>query len=106
MKAMRTVAALLAATCLLLLLPTAAQARHRTHVVIHKQPPAVAQQPAGVVFAAIPVVSMFYDLARRVDCRGDVLGMGGAGFDAEPTTGNFLIPATRRGVCPAPAPVY
>lgn len=86
------------------LLPISAQARK--HVTIHKAPPHVSTQPVlQVPVAFIPPLAIFYDLARRTDCRGDVLGMGGAGFDAEPKTGNFLIPAAYRSECnPAAAP--
>jgi hypothetical protein len=80
---------------LLLLSATPAFAK-RQHVTIHKQPPAPAQQPAGVALAAIPVIGMFYDLGRRTSCDGDTLGIGGAGFDPEPKTGNFLVPAVYR----------
>jgi hypothetical protein len=81
---------------LLLLLITPALAK-RHHVTIHKQAPS--QQPAQVTIAAIPVIGIFYDMARRTDCRGDVLGAGGAGFDPEPKTGNYLIPAVYRSQC-------
>jgi hypothetical protein len=80
--------------------PTYALARHH-RVYIHKQPPVAAQQPATVPLVVIPPLAVFYDLARRTDCRGDVLGAGGAGFDAEPKTGNFLIPAIYRSECSA-----
>lgn len=88
-----------------LLLPASDAMARRHHVVIHKAPPAPSQQPAGVSIAAIPVVGMFYDLARRTDCRGDVLGAGGPGFDSPitPATGNVMIPATQRSKC-APQP--
>jgi hypothetical protein len=79
-------------------------ARARTKVRIYKEAPSQqpSQQPAlQVPVAVIPPLAVFYDLARRVDCRGDVLGMGGAGFDAEPKTGNFLIPAIYRKECQA-----
>lgn len=98
--------------CLLLtaivLLPADAFARHRMHVVIHKRPPHVATQPVAVPVAVIPVLGMFYDLARRTGCEGDVLGLGGPGFDrpVTPRDGNVMIPAQQRGGCPAPAPVY
>ena len=93
---------ILAALIVLALTAMPALAKPR-HVTIHKMPPAPAQQPAGVALAVIPVVGMFYDLARRTNCEGDTLGMGGAGFDQEPKTGNFLIPAVYRREC-APRP--
>lgn len=49
--------------------------------------------------AYIPFVGVAYDVARRVDCRGDVLGAGGPGFQPKPTVGNFLIPRVKRGAC-------
>jgi hypothetical protein len=90
---------LFAISALMLLPASDAQARHRTHVTIHKDVPA--QQPSSAPIAAIPVIGIFYDIARRTDCRGDVLGVGGAGFDPEPKTGNFLIPAVYRSQCAA-----
>jgi hypothetical protein len=95
---MKTVLCALAAIVVLLAAITAADAK-RHHVVIHKRAPS--QQPANVTIAAIPVVGMFYDLARRTDCRGDVLGAGGPGFDSPitPATGNVMIPATQRSKC-------
>jgi hypothetical protein len=84
----------------LMLLPTS-DAQARKHVYIHKRPPVAVQQPSSAPIAAIPVIGIFYDIARRTDCRGDVLGVGGAGFDAEPKTGNFLIPAVYRSQCAA-----
>lgn len=94
---MRNLACLLLVA--LLVLPASALARQR--VVIHKAPPVVATQPAALPVAIIPPLALFYDLARRTDCRGDVLGMGGAGFEAQPQTGNFLIPAIYRSECQA-----
>jgi hypothetical protein len=89
----------------LALLTGTAEAK-RTHVRIHKQPPVAATQPVAVPLAVIPVVGVIYDIARRTDCRGDVLGAGGAGFDPQPKTGNFLIPATQRSVCAAAPKSY
>jgi hypothetical protein len=82
------------------LIPSHTLARHRTHVVIHKRPPAVATQPAAVPVALIPPLAILYDLARRTSCDGDVLGMGGPGFDSNPV-GNYLTPAIHRSACAA-----
>jgi len=87
------------ALAIIAVLPGVADAKKRTHVTVHKEAPA--QQPAGVAVAAIPVIGMFYDLARRTDCRGDVLGAGGPGFDSPitPATGNVMTTAYMRGEC-------
>jgi hypothetical protein len=84
-------------------LPGVADAKKRTHVTVHKEAPA--QQPAGVAVAAIPVIGMFYDLARRTDCRGDVLGAGGPGFDSNPV-GNYMTPAIYRSKCAVAPKAY
>jgi hypothetical protein len=77
----------------------------RKHVVIHKSPPHASRQSV-IPLAAVPPLLIFYDLQRRTSCEGDVLGLGGAGFDASgPQTGNFLIPAVYRNECtPVVAP--
>jgi hypothetical protein len=95
---------LLCLSVIMLLCSTAADARHRTHVVIHKEAPS--QTPVSVAVAAIPVFGMFYDLARRTNCDGDVLGLGGPGFDSAitPVTGNVMTTAYMRGECPGVAP--
>ena len=82
---------------LTLTLPSIVDARQRTRVVVQKPYPTT-QPVAPIIYAVIPL-GILYDMQRRTDCRGDVLGMGGAGFDAKPTTGNFLIPASQRSVC-------
>ena len=75
---------------------------YRRHVYIHKRPPHVSTQPivsAPLMF--VPPIAIFYDLERRTSCQGDYLGLGGAGFDAQPQTGNFLVPAIYRSACQA-----
>lgn len=88
---------------------------HRTHVVIHKRPVCNTPgcdggrpvQPIVIPVAAIPPLAIFYDLARRTDCRGDVLGLGGPGFSSPitPATGNVMTTAYMRGEC-TPTPRY
>ena len=83
----------------LLMLPTSALARK--HVTIHKAPPHASTQPVlQVPVAFIPPLAIFYDLARRTDCRGDVLGLGGPSFTS-PANGNVLTPAIYRSQCAA-----
>jgi hypothetical protein len=86
-----------------LLLPASDAFAKRKHVTIHKQPPAPSQQPAQVPVAVIPPLAMFYDLARRTNCQGDVLGLGGPGFSSPitPATGNVMTTAYMRGECSA-----
>lgn len=90
--------ALVVAVCL----GSNANAKHR-HVYIHKQPPAASQQPAQVPIAVIPPLAMVYDLARRTNCQGDVVGLGGPGFTSPitPATGNVMTTAYMRGECNA-----
>ena len=89
--------AVLAALC------SVADAKKRTHVTVVKPSPPVVAQPVGMTVAAIPVVGMFYDLARRTNCQGDVLGVGGPGFSSPitPATGNVMTTAPMRGECGA-----
>lgn len=73
----------------------------RKHVTIHKAPPHVSTQPVlQIPVAFIPPLAIFYDLARRTDCRGDVLGLGGPGFTS-PAHDNVLTPAIYRSQCAA-----
>jgi hypothetical protein len=80
-----------------------ASARRRAHVVVVKPYYRPAHPIVTVPVAVIPPLALFYDLARRTDCRGDVLGMGGPGFDSPitPATGNVMIPAVNRAECQA-----
>ena len=76
----------------------------RKHVRIHKPSP-VCTTPGcdqwskgNVPLAAVPVIGVAFDLARRTSCDPRVavpLGKGDPGFDLVdgPKTGNFLIPA-------------
>ena len=99
---------------IVLLLPSGeAFARHRTHVVIHKHyavgsthPVARPIQPIGFVAFVVPPLGMFYDLSRRTNCEGDVLGLGGPGFSSPltPATGNVMTTAYMRGECPSVGP--
>ena len=79
-------------------------AARRTHVVIHKRPPHVSTQPVAVPVVLIPPLGMFYDLARRTNCEGDVLGLGGPGFSEPMPVGNVMTTAYMRGECPTVAP--
>ncbi len=83
----------------LLMLPASALAK-RHHVVIVKPSP----QPVRVApLAVIPPLALFYDLTRRTNCQGDVLGLGGPGFTSAitPATGNVMTTAYMRGECNA-----
>lgn len=83
----------------LLMIPAEASAK-RKHVVIVKPSP----QPVRVApLAVIPPLALFYDLARRTNCQGDVLGLGGPGFSSPitPATGNVMTTAYMRGECNA-----
>lgn len=87
----------------LLMLPTsAALAKKQPHVVVNK--PVRTEQ---VPLAVIPVLAVFFDMARRTTCDPNVAvstGVGDPGFDPKgPSTGNFLIPAVYRSEC-APQP--
>lgn len=78
------------------MLPASALAK-RHHVVIVKPSP----QPVRVApLAVIPPLALFYDLTRRTNCQGDVLGLGGPGFTSAitPATGNVMTTAYARGV--------
>jgi hypothetical protein len=89
---------------IIMLVLAASPAQARTHVRIHKlPPPRPVVQPVAVPIAAIPVLGMFYDLSRRTNCEGDVLGLGGPGFDSPitPATGNVMTTAYMRGECSA-----
>jgi hypothetical protein len=89
----------LALLALLLLTSTSAEARHRPHVVVSKPYP---YNPiVSVPVAVIPVFGMFYDLARRTNCQGDVLGLGGPGFSEPMPVGNVMTTAYMRGECNA-----
>jgi hypothetical protein len=94
-----------------------ALARKRPHVVIHKQP--VCNYPGcdgagtrrrveaiGVLAFIAPPLAVAYDLQRRTNCEGDVLGLGGPGFSSPitPATGNVMTTAYMRGECPNVAP--
>lgn len=92
------------ALAILAALSSVADAKKRTHVhVVKPSPPAVSTQPIAVPVAAIPVLGMFYDLGRRTNCQGDVLGLGGPGFTSAitPATGNVMTTAYMRGECGA-----
>lgn len=94
---------------LALVTPTLVDAKKRTHVVVQKPYPGrPAQLPANPLAVALlaPPVLVFYDLQRRTSCEGDVLGLGGPGFDSPitPASGNVMIPAQQRRICQAPAP--
>ena len=85
-----------------LVLPAVVEAKHKTtHVRITK--PYVVQ-PVSIPVVLIPPMGMLYDLSRRTNCQGDILGLGGPGFDAPitPATGNVMTTAYMRGECPAP----
>lgn len=64
-------------------------------------PARAAQSPQPVIAGYIPLIGVAYDLVRRTDCRGDVLGLKGPGFQPQPKTGNFLIPRVIRRPCKA-----
>lgn len=86
-----------------LALPSVADAR-RTHVRINKPYYAARPvQPIAVPVVAIVPLGLFYDLARRTNCQGDVLGLGGPGFSSPitPATGNVMTTAYMRGECAA-----
>ncbi len=91
----------------LLLLPSSALARYRNHVVIHKAPPAPAQQPAAGPLMAVPPIAVAIDLIRRTSCDPAIAVASGPddpGFTSLPV-GNYLVPAIYRSECnPAPAP--
>jgi hypothetical protein len=90
--------------CLLLValaLPVPALAR--THVVIHKRPPAVAVQPAPVPLVIVPPIAMAFDLIRRTSCDPTIAvatGPNDPGFTSHPV-GNYLTPAIYRSACQA-----
>jgi hypothetical protein len=93
-------------------------AAKRPHVRIHKTPPgAVCNYPGcdrqsrgDVALAAVPVVAVVFDVARRTSCDPRVAigtGPGDPGFDpAGPKVGNFLIPAIYRSECGGARPKW
>jgi hypothetical protein len=80
-------------------------ARHRPHVRIHKAAPLPPRptHPIAHPVAALPVVAVAFDIARRTSCDSRVAvgtGPGDPGFDpAGPKVGNFLVPAIYRSEC-------
>jgi len=88
--------------------------KKKPHVVIHKRPACTMPgcdgggtyrptQPIAVPLAVVPPLLVFYDLQRRTNCQGDVLGLGGPGFSSPitPATGNVMTTAYMRGQCGA-----
>jgi hypothetical protein len=82
----------------------------RKHVRIHKPSPPVCSTPGcdqwskgNVPLAAVPVVAVAFDIARRTSCDPAIAistGPGDPGFDPNgPKVGNFLIPAIYRSEC-------
>lgn len=83
-----------------------ASARYRHHVVIHKQPPAVDQQPVVRPLMAVPPFAMAIDLVRRTSCDPAIAvatGPDDPGFTSHPV-GNYLLPAIYTSRCPAVNP--
>jgi len=91
--------------CTMLIASSSAFARHRTHVTVYKQAPSQPVYEPAAPLVLIPVIGMFYDLDRRINCG--VPGadyVGGPGFPAyknpvKPIDGNVMIPAWQRGEC-------
>ena len=79
---------LLLAMMMATLLTSVADAAKRKNVYINK-PVAQRQVPIAVV----PVFGIAFDIVRRTTCDPQLAVGGGPGFDPEPKTGNFLIPA-------------
>lgn len=96
--------ALFAIFCMALLVPTAVEAKKRTHVIVQKPyPPYVSTQPvpSPILIATIiaPPLLVFYDFQRRANCLNppDPLGLGGPGFDGKPTPpSNVMISCWER----------
>jgi hypothetical protein len=89
---------------LTLILPSIADATHRTHVRIHKQPPVPSVQPVVVPFLVVPPIAMAVDLVRRTSCDPALAvasGPNDPGFTSLPP-GNYLLPAIYTSRCPAP----
>lgn len=79
---------------------TDALAAKRKHIRISKPSPPVARQVSP---AAVPVIAVAFDIARRTSCDPRIAvstGPGDPGFDPNgPKVGNFLIPAIYRSEC-------
>lgn len=85
------------------------EAKKRPHVVIPKPlPPIASVQPILPLIVVAPPLLVFYDLQRRLNCLQppDPLGLGGPGFDGNPTPpGGVMIPCyERRALAGRPAP--
>ena len=82
---------LLLAMMMATLLTSVADAAKRKNVYINKPSQPVARQQVPI--AVVPVFGIAFDIVRRTTCDPQLAVGGGPGFDPEPKTGNFLIPA-------------
>jgi hypothetical protein len=97
---------IIAAACAIgIVAATDALAAKRKHVRISKPSQPVAQQ---VPLAAVPVIAVAFDIARRTSCDPAVAvstGPGDPGFDPNgPKVGNFLLPAINSRCASRPQP--
>src|SRR5262245_25218845 len=104
------------AVCIVALTASTADAAKRKHVRIHKPAP-VCNTPGcdqwskgQVPLAAVPVIAVAFDIARRTSCDPRVAistGPGDPGFDPNgPKTGNWLVPAIYRRECNGARPKW
>ena len=90
---------LLTLLAVLFALPATDALAKRKQVRINKP-----SQPIAQPLAAVPVFGIAFDLVRRTTCDPRLAVGGGPGFDPEPKTGNFLIPATAGRCATRPQP--